>query len=124
VGNIHLFGQDAAFEAFQRVMVEAHRRHPIRVLPYGVLSDRWRFVVWPRADCEVTDFFRWLAHARAMRWRVAHRIVGYGHLFQGRFKIFPVQREQQGLTVLRYVERNALEGALVERAEHWRWSGL
>ena len=118
VGKIHLFGQDADFEAFQRVMVEAHRRHPIRVLPYGVLSDRWRFVVWPRADCEVTDFFRWLAHARAMRWRVAHRTVGYGHLYQGRFKSFPVQSDEHVLTVLRYVERNALGAGLVERTRN------
>jgi putative transposase len=72
----------------------------------------------------VTGFFRWPAHTRAMRWRVAHGIVGYGHLYQGRFKIFPVQREQPGPTFLRYVERNALGGALVERAEYWRWSGL
>jgi len=28
------------------------------------------------------------------------------------------------LTVLRYVERNALRANLVERAEQWRWSSL
>ena len=32
---------DADFEAFQRVLVEAHRRHPIRILAYCVLSN------WP-----------------------------------------------------------------------------
>jgi hypothetical protein len=50
MGNINLFGQDAAFEGFQRVMVEAQRCHPIRILTYCVLSNHWRFVVWPQAD--------------------------------------------------------------------------
>ena len=59
-----------------------------------------------------------------MRWRVAHRTVGYGHLYQGRFKSFPVRSDEHLLTVLRYIERNALGTGLVARAEHWRWSGL
>jgi putative transposase len=124
VGKVHLFGQEPDFEAFQRVMVEAHRRHPIRILAYCILSNHWHFVVWPEADGQVTDFFRWLAHTHAMRWRVAHRTVGYGPLYQGRFKSFPVQSDEHLLTVLRYVERNALGASLVERAEDWRWGSL
>ena len=88
VGRMHLFGKDADFEAFQRVLIEAHQRHPIRVLSYCVLSNHWHFVVWPDADGQVTAFFRWWAHTHAMRWRVAPRTVGYGPLDQGRFKSF------------------------------------
>jgi len=68
VGKMHLFGKDADFEAFQRVMVEAHQRHPIRILSYSVLSNHWHFAVWPDADGQVTAFCRWLAHTHAMRW--------------------------------------------------------
>ena len=80
VGRIRLFRNHADFEAFQRVIIEAHTRHPIRILSYCVLSNHWHFVVWPEADGQLTDFFRWLAHTHAMRWRVAHRTVGYGPL--------------------------------------------
>jgi putative transposase len=121
---MHLFDDDGDFEAFQRVVVEAHQRRPIRILAYCVLSNHWHFVVWPEADGQVTDFFRWLAHTHAMRWRVAHRTVGYGHLYQGRFKSFPVQSDEHLLAVLRYVERNAVGAGLVERAEDWRWGSL
>ncbi len=124
VGKRHLFGKDADFEALQRVMIEAHQRHPIRILSYCVLSHHWHFAVWPDADDQVTAFFRWLAHTHAMRWRVAHRTVGYGHLYQGRFQSFPVQSDEHLLTVLRYIERTAVGAGLVARAEHWRWSGL
>ncbi len=39
VGKRHLLGKDADFEAFQRVMIEALRRHPVRILSYCVLSN-------------------------------------------------------------------------------------
>jgi putative transposase len=121
---MHLFRRDEDFEAFRRVMVEAYRRHPLRILAYCILSNHWHFVVWPRADGQVTDYFRWLAHTHAMRWRVAHRTVGYGHLYQGRFKSFPAQGDDHMLTVVRYVERNALGAGLVKRAEQWPYCSL
>jgi putative transposase len=59
-----------------------------------------------------------------MRWRVSHNTVGYGPLYQGRYKSFPVQPGESLLKVCRYVERNALTAGEVERAEDWRWSSL
>ena len=59
-----------------------------------------------------------------MRKRVSHRTVGYGHLYRGRFKAFPVQTDEHLLHVLRYVERNALSAGLVRCAELWRWGSL
>ena len=53
VGKMHLFGKDADFEVFQRVMIEAHQRHPIRSCLYCVLSNHWHFAVWPDADGQV-----------------------------------------------------------------------
>jgi putative transposase len=54
-----------------------------------------------------------------MRWRVAHRTVGNGHLYQEQFKPFPVQSDEHLLTGARYVERNGVGAGLVERAELW-----
>jgi len=50
-----------------------------------------------------------------MRRRVSHHTVGYGHLYQGRFKSFPIQQDQHLLSVCRYVERNAVTAKLVNR---------
>ena len=47
-----------------------------------------------------------------------------GHVWQGRFKAFPIEEDEHLLTVLRYVERNALRAEFVRRAEKWRWSSL
>lgn len=105
-------------------MVEARQRFPLRLCAYCILSTHWHFVPWPERDGELTGFFRWLTHTHAMRWRVAHQTVGYGHLYQGRFKSFPVQEDEHFLSVCRYVERNALTAGLVKRAQDWRWCSL
>jgi REP-associated tyrosine transposase len=121
--RLTLFRRPSDYEAFERVVAEAHARVPgLRILSYVVMPNHWHFNVWPRADGEVTEFFRWLTHTHAMRWHAAHRTVGSGHLYQGRFKCFPAQDDRHLLTLGRYAERNPLRAGLVRRAQDWRWS--
>src|SRR5436190_713821 len=89
-----------------------------------MMSNHWHFVVWPKTVGQVKDDLRWLTHTHAVRWRVADRTVGGGHLCRGRFKSFPVQSDEHLLTVARYVERNAVGAGLVERAERWLYGSL
>ncbi len=47
-----------------------------------------------------------------------------GHIWQGRFKAFPIEQDEHLLTVLRYNERKPLRAGLLNRAENWSWSSL
>ena len=110
----------------KQVVTEAHERVPLRILGYVVLGNHWHFVVWPRRrqDEQVSEFFRWLAVTHAQRWHAHHSTSGMGHVYQGRFKSFPIAADEHLLAVLRYVERNPLRAGLVRRAEEWRWGSL
>jgi putative transposase len=59
-----------------------------------------------------------------MRYHAHYHSSGEGHVYQGRFKSFPVQDDDHFLVVCRYVERNALRANLVARAEDWQWGSL
>ena len=124
VAGMPLFRKEADYEAFERIMLEAHALHPIRILGWCLMPNHWHFILWPREEGEVTAFMRWLTHTHAMRWHVAHGTVGGGHLYQGRFKAFPIQQDEHFLYACRYVERNALRAGMVERAQDWRWGSL
>src|SRR5262249_21955610 len=113
VARIRLFRNDGDFDAFERILIEAHVRFDLRICAHYILHNHSHFAPWPSADGQLTDFFRWLTHTHAMRWRVAHHSVGYGPLYQGRFKSFPVEQDDDFLLVCRYVERNALTAGLV-----------
>jgi putative transposase len=67
---------------------------------------------------------RWLTLTHAVRWHKHYGSTGSGHVYQNRFKAFAVAEDEHLLTVLRYVERNALRAGLVRRAEEWPWSSL
>ncbi len=58
------------------------------------------------------------------RWHSEHKTIGSGHLYQGRYKSFPIQINKYLFQLFRYVERNALRGKLVKKAEDWKWSSL
>jgi putative transposase len=121
VARLTIFEKAADFQAFERVIEEAHERLPLRILAYTLMPNHWHLVVWPREDTDVTEFFQWLTVTHTMRWHAHFGTSGSGHLYQGRFKSFPVQTDEHLLTVLRYVERNPLRAGLVQRAEQWRW---
>jgi putative transposase len=48
----------------------------------------------------------------------------HGHVWQGRFKSFPIQQDAHLLTVLRYVVRNPVRAQLVASVTQWPWSSL
>ena len=58
------------------------------------------------------------------RYQAHYHTRGEGHLYQGRYKSFPVQDDVHFHVVCRYVERNALSVGLASRAEEWRWGSL
>ncbi len=124
VARLLLFQKDADYEAFERVVHEAHQKFPIEILSYCVMPNHWHFVLRPRKEGQLTAFLRCLAHTHTMRWHAHHQTSGTGHLYQGRFKAFPVEDDDHFYTVVRYVERNALRAGLTPRAEDWRWSSL
>jgi putative transposase len=117
-----LFKTHGDYEAFERVLTEAQQRQSMRILAYCVIPNHWHFALWPREDGELPQFMWWLAGTHAHRWRIAHRTIGMGHVYQDRYKSFPVQDDAHLLLVCRYVERNALAARLVQWAEQWRWS--
>jgi putative transposase len=119
-----IFRSERDYLAFEQVLIEALVRVPTRLLDFVVMPNHWHLLIWPRADGELSRFMNWLTLTHTQRWRHGHHTVGYGGLYQGRFKSFPIERDEHFLTVCRYVERNPLRARLVERADRWRWSGL
>jgi putative transposase len=92
------------------------------VLAYCLMPNHFHFVLMPKSD---GDMSRWMHRLLTTHVRRYHRMHGTtGRIWQGRYKSFPVQREEYLYAVLRYVERNPLRARLVEKAEDWAWSSL
>src|SRR5260370_3593149 len=116
--------KDGDYEAFERILGEALEHDPgMRLLAYTLMPNHWHLVLWPRRDGELSDFGHWLTLTHTQRWHAHYHDIGTGHLYQGRFKSFPIEQDEHFLQVFRDVERNALRAGLVQRGEggrRWR----
>ncbi len=122
VARLTLFEKPGDYEAFVQVLRETQQRVPLPIFAMVVMPNHWHFVVRPQTDDQVSEFFRRLTVTHTMRWHAHYRTGGTGHLYQGRFKTFPIQGDGHLLSVIRYVERNPLRANFVDHAEDWRWS--
>jgi len=120
--RLRLFDSPDDYTAFMQVLVDAEKHAAIRLLCFSAMPNHWHMVVWPVGDGELSRYMQWVTRTHAQRWHLAHRSVGTGAVYQGRFHAFPVQSDGHFLTVCRYAERNPVRAGLVRRAEEWRWS--
>jgi putative transposase len=124
VGRMRLFHGNADYAAWERVILETLALAPMRICAYCWMPNHWHLVLWPEKDGQLSTFMQRATNRHTQRWQRAKGRVGYGHLYQGRFKSFPVESDDHFYSLVRYVERNALRAGLVERAEDWPWSSL
>lgn len=123
-GKAQIFDADGDYFAFEKVLGEAQLQVPMRVLSYCIMPNHWHLVLWPHEDGDLSEFMRWLTVTHSKRWQAYRGLAGSGHLYQGRFRSFPVEEDGHFLAVCRYVERNPLRAELVEEAQQWRWCSL
>ena len=124
VGRMRLFDSDGDYLAFENVLEETLAVQPMRVLSYCLMPNHWHFVLWPKEDGDLAAFMQRLTVTHVTRWQRHKKRVGSGHVYQGRFKSFPVSSDEYFFQVVRYAERNALRAGLVRQAQQWRWSSL
>ena len=123
-GRLKIFKKPSDFEAFEQILAEGLMRFDMRLCGYCIMSNHWHLVLWPRHDGDLSDFMKWVTVTHSHRWHTAHKTVGIGHLYQGRYKSFPVQDSAYYLTLMRYVESNPLRAKLVKRSADWPWCSL
>jgi putative transposase len=93
------FYDAADYDAFVRLLRRACARLPLRLLAYCLMPNHFHLGLWPAAEGQLSDGMGWLltAHVRAY----PRRYRSSGHVWQGRFKAFPIQEDDHLFTVLR-----------------------
>ena len=121
-GRARVFHKDGDYQAFIDLIAEANDRIPMRVLGYCLMPNHFHLMVRPFGDGELSTWMQWLMTSHVRRYHAHYH--SSGHIWQGRFKSFIVQKDEHFLTAIRYIERNALRAGLVKRAEDWRFGSL
>ncbi len=117
-----VFRRSADFKSFLALIDRAQERLPLSVLAYCLMPNHFHLVVSPDGPHDISRWMHWLTTTHTHRH---HLIYGTsGSVWQGRFRAFAIKNDAHLLTVMRYVERNALRAGLAQKAEHWPWGSL
>lgn len=117
-----IFEEPCEYDAFVGLMVLAQQRHRLSLLAACVMPNHVHLVVAQADADDISRWMHWLLTTHSHRYHLKRE--SSGRVWQGRFKAFPIQQDAHLLTVMRYVERNALRAELVRRAEDWAWGSL
>src|ERR1700758_911888 len=118
-GRRPVFRKQGDFAAFVKLLREAGERVDVRLLAYCLLPNHFHLLLWPRQDGDLSAYMMWLTTAHVRRYHQHYH--SSGHVWQGRFRSFPIQEDDHLLSVQRYIERNALRAGLVARVQDWLW---
>lgn len=122
--RLGIFNKDKDYQAFIDTLAEAKQKFPIELLVFCIMPNHWHLILKPLENGCLSKFMAWLTMTHTQRWHAAHHTVGSGHLYQGRYKSFPVETDEYFIQLARYVERNPLRAKLVKKAQDWQWSSL
>jgi putative transposase len=120
-GRVPIFRAQRDYIQFEEVLKEAIERTDMGVAAYCVMPNHFHLALQPKEDGAVQAFMRWLTKTQTQRWHSAHKTIGYGHLYQGRYKSFIVNTDEYYLTLMRYIEQNPLRAKLVQHVEEWKY---
>ena len=117
-----VFHAEHDYEVFVGLMRAAQSRVRLELFAWCLMPNHLHLVVRPRTNDDLSRWMHWILTTHAQRHRGRH--VTTGHIWQGRYKSFPIQTDVHLLRVLRYVERNPVRAGLVPSSFDWRWSSL
>lgn len=123
-GRLPIFNTEKEYQHFESLLQEAKDLTDMRILAYCIMPNHWHLVLQPRTNTNLPEFMSWLTSTHVRQYRTKTNTIGYGHLYQDRYKSFPAESNEYCQTLIRYVEQNPLRAKLVTNAKDWKWSSL
>jgi putative transposase len=121
-GRSEIFHKSQDYQAFLDLLSAAKKRESVKVLAFCLMPNHFHLVLEPEHTTALSKFMQWLLTSHVRRYHRHYR--SSGHIWQGRFKSFPIQQDEHLLTVLRYVLQNPVRAGLARSACNWTWSSI
>lgn len=120
-GRMQIFNDKYDYQLFEKLLEEIKELTGMRILAYTIMPNHWHLVLYPKKNGDLGVFMHRMTNAHTRKVHAKTKTNGSGHLYQGRYKSFLVDKETYFLTLIKYVERNPVRARLVCRSENWQW---
>jgi putative transposase len=93
-GRMGIFRKPGDYQAFCDLLVSGRRQADVEVFGFCLMPNHWHLVLRPRRDGDLAAYLSWVTNTHVKRYRAHYRRTS-GHLYQGRYKSFPVEVTQK-----------------------------
>ena len=114
-----IFFNDVDRVAFLKNLAYCVKLHNVILHAYVLMGNHYHFLV-ETSDGNLSAFMRDVNGNYSQWFNKIHKRVG--HLFQGRYKAFVIDRDAYLFEVARYIVLNPVRAGLVQHPRDWKWS--
>ena len=116
-----LFKSAADFTKYIDLILEARKQYPIKIYNYCLMDHYVHFLMEPQRDNSLPKLLQHVA--RSYAWYYNQKQKHAGHVFEGRYKSFLVQKERYFFSCSRYIDLNPVQSGLAGDPSQYPWSG-
>jgi putative transposase len=115
-----LLDSDDVKQFYLRLLAECKGRYGVEIYGYAIMSNHFHAVLWIPARSSWQNFSRQVNSRLAASINRARR--RHGQVVMDRPRTIVLERDEDVLAALRYIDLNPVRAGLVHRARDYRWS--
>ncbi|MBI3323239.1 MAG: transposase [Candidatus Omnitrophica bacterium] len=115
-----LFLQDGDFRKFLEILGDSGKSNPLRIAHYCLMPNHVHLLLFSELRETLSRYLQRVNLSYS--WWYRKRYNFHGHVWQGRFKSLPIEKDSYLMECGRYIERNPVNAKLVADPNDYRWS--
>ncbi|MEA2082288.1 MAG: transposase [Elusimicrobiota bacterium] len=115
-----IFHDDKDFGFYLEQMIDNKEKYNLKIFHYALLNNHLHMIIQSPEGKNLSEAMKRLNVTYTRYYR--RKYGGIGHLFQGRFKSFLIQKGRYLLECGIYVELNPVRAGMVEKPEDYKWN--
>ncbi|WP_305908092.1 transposase [Methylomarinum sp. Ch1-1] len=120
--QMRVYDDEEDYDYFLELLKTAKQKEAIEIHAYCLMPNHFHCMLVPHREKSLSRFMQWVLTSHVRYYHKKNNTSG--HVWQGRYKSFIVERESYYITLMRYIEANAKRANLVKNAEDWPYSSL
>lgn len=115
-----LFHRDDDFLKFLDTLDRLHREYPLRIAHYCLMPNHVHLLLFSELRETLSKYLQRVNLSYSCWYRKRYEFCG--HVWQGRFRSSPIEKESYLTECSRYIERNPMNAGMVTDPKDYRWS--
>jgi putative transposase len=116
----NVFKHEVDYQKYLKFIKKYKNRHKARIYAYCLMTNHIHLLI----DPEDSDSLKKIMHGISLSYSkyFNYKYKKCGHLWQGRYKNYVIQKDYYLVNTMTYIEMNPVRAKICQRPEDYRWS--